>query len=74
MLPIKESTGLPYASRVVAEDASGAEVPVMQACGHDMHMTMWLGTLKTLITMKDEWQGTIVAVAQPAEEVLAGQR
>ena len=73
-LPIKETTGLPYASRVVAMDASGAEVPVMHACGHDMHMTMWLGTLKTLVIMKDEWQGTIVAVAQPAEELLAGAK
>lgn len=67
-LPIKETTGLPYASQVVTKDASGSEVNVMHACGHDMHMSMWLGTLKTLIRMKDHWQGTILAVAQPAEE------
>jgi amidohydrolase len=73
-LPIKETTGLQYASQVVAKDASGIEVPVMHACGHDMHMAMWLGTLRTLVTMKDKWQGTIVAIAQPAEEVLAGAK
>ncbi len=73
-LPVKETTGLPYASQVVSRDASGTEVPVMHACGHDMHMTMWLGTLKTLVAMKDQWQGTILAIAQPAEEVLAGAR
>jgi amidohydrolase len=73
-LPLKETTGLPYASQAVARDASGAEVPVMHACGHDMHMTMWLGTLKTLVEMKDQWQGTILAIAQPAEEVLAGAK
>jgi len=71
-LPVKESTGLPYASRVIMKDASGNEVPVMHACGHDMHMTMWLGILKTLVMMKDNWKGTILAVAQPAEEGSGG--
>ena len=71
-LPVKETTGLPYASNVVMKDASGNEVPVMHACGHDMHMTMWLGILKTLVTLKDNWKGTILAVAQPAEEGSGG--
>ena len=71
-LPVRESTGLPFASNVIMKDASGNEVPVMHACGHDMHMTMWLGILKTLTGMKDNWKGTILAVAQPAEEGSGG--
>ena len=67
-LPVKENTGLPYSSTVVMKDASGKENPVMHACGHDMHMTVWLGTLRTLVSLKNEWKGTIVALAQPAEE------
>jgi len=71
-LPVKESTGLPYASQVIMKDAMGNEVPVMHACGHDMHMTMWLGILKTLVITKDTWKGSILAVAQPAEEGSGG--
>jgi hippurate hydrolase len=71
-LPVKEMTGLPFASQVVAVDNRGTETPVMHACGHDMHMTLWLGTLETLVSLKSRWKGTIVAVAQPAEEVSGG--
>ena len=71
-LPVKEATGLPYASQVIMKDAMGNEVPVMHACGHDMHMTMWLGILKTLVITKDTWKGSILAVAQPAEEGSGG--
>ncbi len=71
-LPVEEKTGLPYASTVVMKDASGNESPVMHACGHDMHMSVWIGTLKTLVDLKDEWKGTIMAVSQPAEEVSNG--
>lgn len=71
-LPVKETTGLPFSSRVVVKDASGTEVSVMHACGHDLHMSVWLGTLKALASMKDEWKGTIMAVAQPAEEGSGG--
>lgn len=67
-LPVLENTGLPYASTVVMKDAAGTERPVMHACGHDMHMTVWLGTLQTLVSMRNEWKGTLMAVAQPAEE------
>lgn len=67
-LPVKENTGLPYSSSVVSKDASGNEMPVMHACGHDLHMTVWLGTLRTLTNLKKEWKGTIIALAQPAEE------
>ena len=71
-LPIKEETGLPFASTVVMEDAAGNIVPAMHACGHDMHMTLWLGTLNTMVQLKDEWSGTIIAIAQQAEEVSGG--
>jgi amidohydrolase len=73
-LPILENTGLSYASRVVMKDAKGKENPVMHACGHDIHMTTWLGTLSTLVALKNEWNGTIMAVAQPAEEGMMGAR
>ncbi len=71
-LPVKEMTGLPFASKVIARDSRGIETPVMHACGHDIHMTIWLGTLETLVKLKSRWNGTIVAVAQPAEEVSGG--
>lgn len=71
-LPIKENTGLSYASSVVMKDNNGIDSPVMHACGHDLHMTVWLGTLKAMLQMKSEWKGTIVAIAQPAEEVSGG--
>ena len=71
-LPVKENTGLPFSSHVVTKDSSGIEIPVMHACGHDLHMSIWLGTLRTLISLKNDWQGTIIAVAQPAEEISGG--
>lgn len=73
-LPVKENTGLDFASTVVMPDANGNEVPVMHACGHDMHMSVWLGTLKTMVDLKNKWSGTIMAVAQPAEEIGAGSK
>lgn len=71
-LPIQENTGLDFSSQVLAKDYSGADAPAMHACGHDLHMTTWLGTLKTMISLKKEWKGTIVAIAQPAEEMSGG--
>lgn len=71
-LPVKENTGLSYASKVVMKDAKGDENPVMHACGHDLHMTAWLGTLATLVELKNEWKGTLMAVGQPAEEGTMG--
>lgn len=71
-LPVKESTGLPFASEVTVADGSGIVTPVMHACGHDLHMTVWWGTLNALVNLKSKWQGTIIAVAQPAEEVSGG--
>jgi amidohydrolase len=73
-LPVTEKTGLPYASKVRARDREGNEVGVMHACGHDMHMTCWLGTARVLTGMKDQWKGTLICIGQPAEEVGAGAR
>lgn len=73
-LPIKEETGLPYASTATATDASGATVPVMHACGHDLHMAALVGTVTLLSRARDRWRGTIVAVGQPAEELVRGAR
>jgi amidohydrolase len=67
-LPVKENTGLPYSSTVIMKDMNDTENPVMHACGHDLHMTTWLGTLRTLVALKNEWKGTIMAIAQPGEE------
>jgi hippurate hydrolase len=72
-LPVEEKTGLPYASRVRAT-RDGKDVPVMHACGHDMHMCVWLGAAAALAGTKDSWKGKLVFIAQPAEEVVAGAR
>ncbi|MHC1731595.1 MAG: amidohydrolase [Bacteroidales bacterium] len=71
-LPVRETTGLPFASKVTVATPQGPETPVMHACGHDLHMTVWHGTLKTMAALKGKWKGTLVAVAQPAEEVSGG--
>ncbi|MGW6400716.1 amidohydrolase [Streptomyces sp. NPDC055134] len=68
-LPVKERTGLPYASHETAVDGEGNEVPVMHACGHDMHVTCLLGATRQLAAARAEWRGTVVAVFQPAEEI-----
>jgi amidohydrolase len=73
-LPVTEATGLPYASKVRAIAADGAETGVMHACGHDTHMAAWIGTMRNLVAMKDRWSGTLVMIAQPAEEVGAGAK
>jgi hippurate hydrolase len=73
-LPIVEQTGLPYASKVKVRDKAGNEVGVMHACGHDVHMTCWVGTARVLAELKDRWSGTVVLIGQPAEEVIAGAR
>src|SRR6266404_379148 len=73
-LPVEEQTGLPYASKVVAKNDEGKDVHVMHACGHDVHVAAFIGTARALGKLKDQWHGTIVFVAQPAEEIGAGAR
>jgi len=73
-LPVKETTGLPFASTVVKKDRFGDEWPVMHACGHDIHMTTFLGTAQELVANKDLWSGTLVMILQPAEEISHGAK
>ena len=67
-LPVEEKTGLPYSSQVKTKNDAGVEVSVMHACGHDIHMTSFLGAAKLLTELKDKWSGTLVMLGQPAEE------
>ena len=73
-LPVTEKTELPYASKVRTRDKEGNDAGIMHACGHDMHMTCWVGTARVLASMKKQWRGTLVFIGQPAEEVGAGAR
>jgi hippurate hydrolase len=73
-LPVHEETGLPYASTVTTKNDEGKEVPVMHACGHDAHISMFIGVARVLAKLKDQWHGTIVFVGQPAEETGNGAR
>ncbi len=73
-LPIKEETELAYASTVTGKDYTGATVPVMHACGHDAHMTSWIGAASLLAGAKNRWRGTLVMVGQPAEELVRGAK
>lgn len=69
---VKETTGLPYASTKLVKKDDGTETPVMHACGHDAHTTWLLGVAKVMVEMKTQWKGTLVLVAQPAEEPILG--
>jgi amidohydrolase len=73
-LPVEEETGLPYASKVTTKNDEGKEVHVMHACGHDAHIAAFIGTTRALAKLKDQWQGKILFVAQPAEETGNGAR
>ena len=73
-LPVLEQTGKPYASEATTVDAHGNTVSVMHACAHDVNMTVFIGAARRLIAMADKWRGTLVMIAQPAEEVGAGAR
>jgi hippurate hydrolase len=72
-LPMEEKTGLPYASHA-QQTWNGALTPVDHSCGHDAHMAWWLGTAQALVAMKDAWSGTLVFIAQPAEETVGGAK
>ena len=73
-LPVKEATGLQFASKKTATDDAGKTVPVMHACGHDINMTCWAGAARVLAHFRKQWQGTLVFIGQPAEERGAGAR
>lgn len=72
-LPMEEKSGLPYASRDRAV-WGGRETFVAHSCGHDVHMASWVGTAKTLLELKDQWQGALMFIAQPAEETVEGAK
>jgi len=71
-LPVQEKTGLPYASVVTVKSDSGATVPVMHACGHDVHMSSWFGTARLMAENRQRWHGTLILIGQPAEETGQG--
>jgi hippurate hydrolase len=73
-LPLKEDSGVPYASAVTQVDIDGVTKPVMHACGHDVHITSMIGTARQLAKLKDRWRGTVVFVVQPGEERIDGAR
>jgi amidohydrolase len=73
-LPVEEKTGLPYASKVHTKDDGGHEVPVMHACGHDVHMASLLATAEIMAHSKNTWHGTLMLIGQPAEETISGAK
>jgi amidohydrolase len=73
-LPVKEQTGLAYASAATGKNAQGLDVPVMHACGHDIHITCLIGVARVLAQLKDQWHGTLILIGQPAEEAIGGAR
>jgi len=73
-LPVEEKTGLSYASKVHAKDDAGHDVPVMHACGHDLHMAAIMGTAAIMAHSKSTWHGTLMLIGQPAEETISGAK
>jgi hippurate hydrolase len=73
-LPVKEETQAQYASTVVGKDAAGQVVPVMHACGHDVHITTMVGVARTMAELRKNWKGTLILIGQPAEEVSQGAK
>jgi hippurate hydrolase len=73
-LPVEEKTGLPYASKVTTTDDMGETVSVMHACGHDVHMAALVGTAEIMAKTRDQWQGTLLLIGQPAEEAIGGAK
>src|SRR6202008_1712091 len=73
-LPVEEKTGLDYASHAHMKNDAGEMMPVMHAYGHDIHMTVLLGTAKEMAEHKSQWHGTLVLVGQPSEETIDGAR
>src|SRR6476646_3666051 len=73
-LPVKEQTGLPFASKAMGKLPDGTDTPVMHACGHDTHITTWLATGRRLAALKSQWSGTLVMILQPGEERVMGAK
>jgi len=73
-LPVEEKTGLPYASKVHTNNDAGQDVPVMHACGHDLHMASLLGTAEIMAHSQGSWHGTLMLIGQPAEETISGAK
>ncbi|MEO8218720.1 MAG: M20/M25/M40 family metallo-hydrolase, partial [Acidobacteriota bacterium] len=73
-LPVEEATGLSYASHVRTKNEQGQEVPVMHACGHDVHMSIFVATARVLSQLRNQWHGTLIMIGQPAEERGAGAK
>src|SRR4029453_7254637 len=73
-LPVKEQTGLPFASKAIGKLPDGTETAVMHACGHDTHIASWLGTARRLVAMKDQWSGILVMILQSGEETGEGAK
>jgi hippurate hydrolase len=73
-LPVEEKTGLSYASKVHAKDDSGRDVPVMHACGHDLHMASLVATADIMAHSRESWHGTLLLIGQPAEETISGAK
>ena len=73
-LPVREQTGVPYASKVRGQELTGQEVAVMHACGHDLHMAVVIGAARELMAQRSRWSGTLIVIAQPAEERGSGAR
>jgi amidohydrolase len=73
-LPVEEKTGLAYASKVHSKDDAGHDVPVMHACGHDLHMASIVGTAAIMAHSKETWHGTLMLIGQPAEETISGAK
>jgi hippurate hydrolase len=73
-LPVTENTGLSFASTVRAKNESGQDVGVAHACGHDLHMSAWIGTARIMAASRNTWKGTLMLIAQPAEETGAGAK
>jgi amidohydrolase len=71
-LPIEEKTGLPFASTAKTKNDAGETVPVAHACGHDLHMSAWVGTAELMVQNRARWHGTLMLVGQPAEEIVSG--
>ena len=73
-LPVEEQTGLPFASRVRGTTREGLATAIMHACGHDTHMSAWVGTARRMAALRAQWHGTLVMVAQPGEETSQGAK